>query len=84
MLTKRLNVHEDSGRCKLTLGLMQTDSGCKVPQTIGKNYVLVVDPMRTIIVGRFRLGRLKESIYMNREVKIPRQAKHLGSAILDP
>ena len=84
MLTKRLNVHEDSGRCKLTLGLMQTDSGCKVPQTIGKNDVLVVDPMRTIIVGRFRLGRLKESIYMNQEVKIPRQAKHFGSAILDP
>ena len=77
-------MHEDSGRCKLTLGLMQTDSCCKVPQTIGKNDVLVVGPMRTIIVGRFRLGRLKESIYMNREVKIPRQAKHLGSAILDP
>ena len=77
-------MHEDSGRCKLTLGLMQTDSGCKVPQTIGKNYVLVVDPMRTIIVGRFRLGRLKESMYMNREVTIPRQAKRLGSAILDP
>ena len=38
----------------------------------------------TIIVGRFRLGRLKESIYMNREIKIPHQAKHLGSAILDP
>ena len=84
MLTKRLNVHEDSGRCKLTLGLMQADSGCKVPQIIGKNDVLVVDPMRTIIVGRFRLGRLKESIYMNQEVKISRQAKHFGSSILDP
>ena len=61
-------------------------SECQVLQTIGiigKKDVLV-DPMRTIIVGRFRLGRLKESIYMTREVKIPRQAKHLGSAILDP
>ena len=36
-------------------------SECQVLQTIGKKDVLV-DSMRTIIVGRFRLGRLKESI----------------------